>query len=78
MSFLRKLWKGWKAIAHRIGKVQTFLLMTLFYILILGPIAVVLRVLGKRPLQYRNKDTQTYWHSKPDQSRGEAQYFQSY
>jgi hypothetical protein len=37
----RKLWERWKRIARKIGDFQARALMTLFYFLILGPVAMV-------------------------------------
>jgi len=39
----RRLWEGWKRIARKIGDFQARALMTLFYFVILGPLALVLR-----------------------------------
>ena len=39
----RKLWERWKQVARKIGDFQARALMTLFYFLILGPLAMVLR-----------------------------------
>jgi hypothetical protein len=36
----RKLWEHWKRIARKIGDFQARVLMTLFYFLILGPVAM--------------------------------------
>jgi len=36
----RKLWERWKRLARKIGDFQARALMTLFYFLILGPIAL--------------------------------------
>jgi hypothetical protein len=38
----RKLWERWKWIARKIGDFQARALMTLFYFLILGPLAMVI------------------------------------
>jgi hypothetical protein len=37
----RKLWERWKRIARKIGDFQARALMTLFYFVILGPVAMV-------------------------------------
>jgi hypothetical protein len=37
----RKLWEHWKRIARKIGDFQARALMTVFYFLILGPVAMV-------------------------------------
>jgi hypothetical protein len=39
----RRLWDWWKPIAHKIGDFQARALMTVFYYVILGPLALVLR-----------------------------------
>jgi hypothetical protein len=39
----RKLWERWKHVARKIGDFQARALMTLFYFLILGPVAMVIR-----------------------------------
>jgi hypothetical protein len=36
------LWEQWKQVARKIGDFQARALMTLFYFLILGPVAMVL------------------------------------
>ena len=38
----RKLWERWKRIARKIGDFQARALMTLFYFLILGPMAMII------------------------------------
>jgi hypothetical protein len=38
----RMLWEQWKQVARKIGDFQARALMTLFYFLILGPVAMVL------------------------------------
>jgi len=40
---VRKLWERWKQVARKIGDFQARVLMTLFYFLILGPVAMVIR-----------------------------------
>jgi hypothetical protein len=43
MSALRAAWRWWTRVAHRIGDFQARVLLTVFYYLILGPFALVLR-----------------------------------
>jgi hypothetical protein len=42
-ALVRTLWEGWKRVARKIGDFQARLLMTVFYFLILGPLAMMLR-----------------------------------
>jgi len=39
----RQLWERWKRIARKIGDFQARALMTIFYFLVVGPVAVALR-----------------------------------
>jgi hypothetical protein len=39
----RQLWERWKRIARKIGDFQARALMTVFYFLILGPVAMAIR-----------------------------------
>jgi hypothetical protein len=40
---LRAAWNAWKRLARRIGDIQARILLTVFYYLVLGPFALVLR-----------------------------------
>jgi hypothetical protein len=43
VGWARQLWERWKHVARKIGDFQARVLMTLFYFLILGPVAMALR-----------------------------------
>ena len=40
------LWQAWKAYAHRAASYQTHVLLTVVYVLVLGPGAVLGRLVG--------------------------------
>lgn len=40
---LQAAWQWWKAVAHKIGDVQARIILTVFYFLIVGPFALVIR-----------------------------------
>jgi len=42
-SSVRQLWERWKRIARKIGDFQARVLMTVFYFVILGPVAMAMR-----------------------------------
>jgi len=50
---LRKIWAGWKRFAHRLARVQTVILVTLFYFLVITPVGAVLSIFGWDPLAGR-------------------------
>ena len=41
--FFRELFEGWKRIAKKIGDFQARLILTLFYLFVIGPFALVIR-----------------------------------
>jgi hypothetical protein len=49
---VRGLWSAWKRLARRIGDAQARVVLTVFYFLVLGPFAAVLR-LRSDPLALR-------------------------
>ncbi len=50
----RRLWAAWTRIARRIGDVQARLLLGAFYVVVLGPFALVVR-LSADPLRRRGR-----------------------
>jgi hypothetical protein len=70
-SFLNKLWSGIKAFSKKVAYVQSIIILTLFYFLILGSFSIVLRLLRKDLLNKKWKDKKisflkihTYWIKK--------------
>ncbi len=58
-SFLNKLWSGVKAFSKKVAYVQSIIILTIFYFLILGSFSIVLRLLGKDLLNKKWKDKKT-------------------
>jgi hypothetical protein len=54
-SLLKRIWAGWKRVAHKIGRFQTRVLLTVFYYLVVGPTWAVLKMAGSDPLDRRPK-----------------------
>ena len=48
---LKKFWTGWKRLAHKVARVQTIILITIFYFLILVPLGALFRMFGWDPLE---------------------------
>lgn len=65
---LKRLWKkifaGWMAFAHFLGFVNTIILLTVMYVLIIGPSWFVVRVLRKDPLRRKLGSRASYWIEK--------------
>jgi hypothetical protein len=44
MDMLKALWRGWLTVAKKIGRVQSQLILTLIYFVILAPFALAVRL----------------------------------
>jgi hypothetical protein len=52
-GWLRRLWEGWKKIAHTIGNFQARVLLTIFYAVLVMPMGLVVR-LFRDPLRIKH------------------------
>lgn len=50
---LRQPYRGWMALGHGLGWINSHLILGLVYLLVLQPIALVMRLLGHDPLRRR-------------------------
>jgi hypothetical protein len=58
---LKRIWEGWKRIAKKIGDFNARLVLTLFYFILLAPLALIVR--RSDPLGLK-KNKQTGWLEK--------------
>ncbi len=61
---LKALWERWKIIAEKIGTFQAKVILSLLYFVLIGPIALVRRVVAD-PLGLRRESRQTFWVPRP-------------
>lgn len=52
--------RGWMAFAHLLSKVTTPVIMGIVYFLVITPIALVRRAIGRQPLKHRESDS-SFW-----------------
>ena len=76
---LRGPYLGWMGLAVVLGFVTSRVLLTAVFVLLVTPIGLVLRALGRRPLALRpDPAAETYWHARdaapPDPGRFERYY----
>lgn len=76
MTLLRRLLAGWTAVAGRMGSVQTLVMLGLFYVVLVGPLAITTRLFGKDFLDKRKGSPDgTAWQdsdsSPPDLERAQ-------
>ena len=80
-SMLKSLQKAWLAVGIIMGWVMTVVILTLLFYLVVTPIGLVMRLLGKRPLdiEFPEGDSKkTFWNYREnrelDPSQLERQY----
>jgi hypothetical protein len=72
---LKPLYVVWMKFAFVLGWINTRILLGAFFFLILSPVAVVLRLLGKDPLDRRiDSSAKSYWKRKPREELDRARY----
>jgi len=60
----KKFWVFWKNIARRIAIIQTAIILTLFYFLMIGAFAAIIKLLRKDLLDKRWKKNRSFWKAK--------------
>ena len=65
MNWIKKIgsriYKGWMAFAKVLAFVNTRILLTLFFVVVIGPIAVFLKLIGKDFLERKIGTQGSYW-----------------
>jgi hypothetical protein len=61
---LKTLWERWKIIAEKIGTFQAKVILGLLYFVLLGPVALVRRLVAD-PLGLRRTEGATHWIPRP-------------
>lgn len=60
------LYKWWMAFARILGNVNAAILLTVFYILIIGPMSLVVRLLRKDLMTHRRNPSGSFWREKEE------------
>jgi|Deesub1362A_J573_1020465.scaffolds.fasta_scaffold68691_1 hypothetical protein len=75
----RRIWQTWKRLAHRIGVLNSYLLLTLFYLILIGPVSVLARLFGMDWLGESPADrNQSTWIAKESREQTLAEYEKPY
>ena len=61
-----ELAQGWMALGHALGWVNSHIILGLVFIVVLQPIAYVMRLTGHDPLRRRRKEEKTYRENRQD------------
>jgi len=72
-KLLTPLWKAWLKLGHILGVINTTLLLTVFYFIIITPVGLLRKVMGKDTFGKVKEHEGSLWQSKsiaePDLSR---------
>ena len=78
MIVLKRLWSGWKRVAVKIAVVQTTIILTLLYVVMIGATALVAFLFRRDFLQKRRRQLPTFWNhleaTTPDIERYKHQF----
>ena len=70
MDLLKKIWEGWKKIAHKIGNFQARIILLIFYFVILAPFAMIIK--RSDPMRLR-KGSEHGWQTRASDSSPSAE-----
>lgn len=64
-SISRRIYARWMKFARFLARVNTAVILTLFYFLVIGPLAIFFKLVGKDLLDRRAEQRDSYWYEKP-------------
>ena len=64
---LSPIYKAWMGLAHLLSKVTTPIFMGIVYFLVLTPVGLILRIIGRRPLSKRGTKS-GYWVDRSEEA----------
>ena len=59
-------YKGWMVIGHKLGWIKSHIVLGLVFVVVLLPIAFIMRIFGYDPLRKKGKNKTTYRENKQD------------
>ena len=78
MRILKLIYKGWMKVAHAIGKINTLILLTFFYLTVLAVARLMVWFLRKDPLDLQWADEESYWRTREELSINRADFLKPY
>lgn len=75
---LKFLYGLWMKFAHALGRINSFILLTVFYVVVFGIARMVIFVLRKDLLDERWKDRSSYWNKREKIAATEEAFLKPY
>ena len=72
-TLLGPVQRGWMAFAHLLSKFTTPIFMGLVYFLVVTPIALFTRAIGRQPMKHPEQDGGGFWMPPPSGGRSDMQ-----
>jgi hypothetical protein len=64
-KIFNRLKEGWLFLSRILGRVSTMILLTVIYVLVIGPMALVVKIFQKDLLQRKfNPEKKSYWRDR--------------
>lgn len=63
-TFFSLIWRGWKTFAHALGVVNTKILLTVSYFVIIALGSIIPRIFGVDFIDKKWKRKASYWHDR--------------
>lgn len=63
--------RGWMAFGERLSRITTPIVMGALYFLVITPVGLVMRALGKNPLDH-SSERDSFWVARPESARRSA------
>lgn len=61
-ALLTPLTRGWLWLGHHLGRINTFILLSVVFFLLITPLALLFRVLRRDPLELQSPHRKSFWH----------------
>ena len=78
IAFLKWIYQPILKVAHFIGKINTAILLTIFYSIFLGLAKLTEVILRKDPLDMRWKDRESYWKKRKQFQIDQSTFLEPY
>jgi hypothetical protein len=80
LALITPLWLNplrivWDKIGHVLGIINTYILLTIFYFVILTPLSLIMRLFGKDILKLKRNKPDTYWEATAPKNSGMENQF---
>ncbi len=72
--WFRGLYRTGMTVSFHIGQVIGRVVLTVFFLIVVTPLGLLLRLLGKDLLELKRRDTSSYWRTSKSSSRFDQQF----